>query len=187
MTRLLALLYALLAYGVFFLVFLWFVAFVGDIRGVAGIVDIPATVDYNPRIGDGMGPAIVVNLALIAIFGLHHTIAARMGVKEKLTKAVPKSVERSTYVLVASLLLAVLMHWWHPMEGSLWNLEGSVLGRLTRAPTCDAPSRDTGGREACCPLGPVWVVFRCRGAAISGQTFDRRACFSQHWPLSSSV
>ncbi|WP_265587306.1 methyltransferase family protein [Sphingomicrobium arenosum] len=125
MGRMLALLYALAAYGVFFIVFLWFVAFVGDIREVMGFA-IPTTVDAA-RFSAVPAMAAIVDIGLVALFGIHHSVAARLGFKEKLTRSVPKSVERSTYVLLASLLLAALMWWWHPIPASLWDLTGSAL------------------------------------------------------------
>ncbi|MCM8557926.1 methyltransferase family protein [Sphingomicrobium sediminis] len=125
MARTLALLYALVAYSVFFATFLWFVAFVGDIREVMGLA-VPATVDMAPNSAAPMMAAII-NIGLVALFGVHHSVAARIGFKDKLTQSLPKSVERSTYVLVASILLAVLMHFWHPIEGSVWDLTGTAL------------------------------------------------------------
>ncbi|WP_265569705.1 methanethiol S-methyltransferase [Sphingomicrobium nitratireducens] len=122
MTRALALIYALAAYLAFFLVFLWFVAFVGDIREVAGISP-PTTVDLAPS-SASMGMAILINVALVAVFGIHHSVAARMGFKDKLTRTVPKSVERSTYVLVASLILAAVMYFWHPIDITVWSIGG---------------------------------------------------------------
>ena len=123
MGRMLAMLYALIAYGVFFATFLWFVFFVGDIREVMGLT-VPTTVDAA-RFAAPMGVAILVDVGLVFLFGAHHSAAARIGFKDKLTKSVPKSVERATYVLVASLLLAALMWFWHPIDIPVWSVGGT--------------------------------------------------------------
>lgn len=128
MTRLLAMLYALVAYGAFFLVFLWFVAFVGNLPPVMGIAA-PTTVDAA-NTASSTGTAIFANLILIAIFGAHHSIAARIGFKDSLTRTLPKSVERSTYVLVASLILAALMYYWQSIPTVIWDVSGSMLGTV---------------------------------------------------------
>ena len=131
MGKALALVYALCAYLVFFLTFLWFVAFVGDIRAVYGIA-VPTTVDAA-RMSAPAATAILIDLGLVALFGLHHSVAARIGFKEKLTRSVPKSVERATYVLVASILLAVLMWFWHPIDAPVWIINGVFDGLLNTA------------------------------------------------------
>lgn len=127
MSKALALMYALFAYLVFFLTFLWFVAFVGDIRSAFGIA-VPTTVDAA-RLSAAPGLSIIINLGLVALFGVHHSVAARIGFKAKLTRTLPKSVERSTYVLVASVLLAGLMWFWHPVDHPVWVING-VFGPL---------------------------------------------------------
>lgn len=132
MGKALAMVYALLAYLFFFVTFLWFVAFVGDLRMEVLGFSAPTTVDAA-RMSAPMGTAILVDLALIALFGLHHTVAARIGFKDKLTRTVPKSVERSTYVLVASALLCILMWFWHPIDRPVWVINGIFDGMLNTA------------------------------------------------------
>ena len=123
MTRMFAMLYALVAYSVFFAVFLWFVAFVGNIGPVMGF-SFPTTIDNAPNEAAPM-MAILINLGLVALFGIHHSAAARIPFKAKFAEMLPKSVERSTYVLVASILLAVLMHFWHPITSTVWDVRGT--------------------------------------------------------------
>ncbi len=125
MSRAIALSYALVAYFAFFIVFLWFVAFVGDIRAIGDLVSVPTTVDAA-RLSASAGTAAIIDVGLVALFGLHHSIAARTGFKDSLTKSVPRSVERSTYVLVASLLLAALMWFWHPIDQVIWSVGGAL-------------------------------------------------------------
>lgn len=124
MARSLAMLFSLVAYLAFFVTFLWFIAFVGDIRGVAGISP-PTTVD-SANGTSAPAVAAIANLALIALFGIHHSVAARSGFKDRLKAVVPRSVERSIYVLVATALLAALMWFWQPIPITLWDLRGGV-------------------------------------------------------------
>jgi len=66
--------------------------------------------------------AVGTNLVLIALFGLSHTVMARQGFKAFLTKFIPPAAERSTYVLVSALSIAVLVAFWRPISGSLWEV-----------------------------------------------------------------
>ena len=68
----------------------------------------------------------LVNLALIALFGLQHSIMARPAFKARWTRLVPTSVERSTYVLAASIALALLLRFWHTLPGELWDVRGTT-------------------------------------------------------------
>ena len=114
MQRSLTMLFALIAYAIFFATFLYLIAFVGSLAVV------PRTVDNGP-----MGPpstAFVVDLGLIALFGLQHSIMARQGFKAWWTRVVPVPAERSVYVLMASAALIILFAFWHPIEGTLWSV-----------------------------------------------------------------
>ncbi len=87
MSRTFYLLFAALAYAIFFATFLYLIGFVGNLPGF------PSTVDGE---AGELLPAIIVNAALIAIFGLQHSIMARQGFKKAWTKIVPAPIERST-------------------------------------------------------------------------------------------
>ena len=68
------------------------------------------------------------NLALLSVFALQHSIMARPAFKRVWTKIVPKSVERTTYVLLSSLALVLICVYWQPMQGIVWDVSGSGLG-----------------------------------------------------------
>ena len=67
-----------------------------------------------------------VDLGLIALFGVQHSVMARQGFKRAWTRIVPKQAERSVYVLAASLALMALFAFWHPIDGALWRTEGAL-------------------------------------------------------------
>lgn len=114
MVRGLYLLFALVAYAIFFATFLYLIGFVGNLPGL------PRTVDRGPE--SGVAAAIAVNAGLIALFGLQHSVMARQGFKAAWTRIVPKPIERSIYVLLASLVLILLFWLWRPMPAELWRV-----------------------------------------------------------------
>src|SRR3982750_35347 len=101
MSRAATLIFAIVAYAIFFATFLYLVAFVGDLALV------PQTVDRGPSAPVAI--AGIVDLALIALFGVQHSVMARQGFKKWWTRVVPRTAERSVYVLLASAALIVLM------------------------------------------------------------------------------
>jgi protein-S-isoprenylcysteine O-methyltransferase Ste14 len=113
MTRFFMTLYAVLAYAFFLAVFLLLVGFVGDLP-------VPITMD-----GAKSGPpgeAIACDLLLIFLFGLQHSVMARPAFKRWWTRRVPEPIERSTYVLAATLMLGLLMWQWRPIaEPVIWS------------------------------------------------------------------
>lgn len=125
MSRTASLLYALIAYAIFFATFLYLVAFVGDFGFV------PKTVDRGPDAP--LAVALVTNLALIALFGLQHSIMARQGFKRAWTRIVPPQAERSTYVFFASLALIALFLFWRPIGGEVWNFTNPALAMILTA------------------------------------------------------
>jgi protein-S-isoprenylcysteine O-methyltransferase Ste14 len=106
-------------YFVFFATFLYLIAFVG------GFPQIPYSVDRGGAVGP-LPLAIFVDLALIALFGLQHSVMARQGFKAGWTRIVPAPVERSTYVLLASACLIVMFVFWRPIPAIIWSVENSV-------------------------------------------------------------
>ena len=119
MSRAVILLISGLCYAIFLATFLYLIAFVGDVPWV------PRTVDRGPE--TAFGAAIGVNLALVLLFGLQHSVMARPGFKRVWTRVVPPPIERSVYVLVASLVLILLFAAWRPISGTIWDVTGTAL------------------------------------------------------------
>jgi methanethiol S-methyltransferase len=119
MARILYLLFGVAAYLLFFATFLYLIAFVGNLPWV------PVTVDRGGADGS-LGLALVVDLALIALFGLQHSVMARPGFKRTWTRIVPKPVERSVYVVAASLALILLFLLWRPIQGNVWSVDNEI-------------------------------------------------------------
>lgn len=119
MARAARLLFSVASYFLFFLVFLYLVGFVGDLL-------VPKSID-GPASGAGAGLAIAVNLLLIALFGVQHSVMARPGFKTTLNRAWHPAVERSLYVLITSLVLIILMAFWQPLPALVWSADASWL------------------------------------------------------------
>jgi protein-S-isoprenylcysteine O-methyltransferase Ste14 len=113
MARFIAFLYGLAAYLVFFFSFLYAIGF------VEGLL-VPKTIDTGTVVP--MTEALIVNLLLMSLFAVQHSVMARRQFKEWWTQYVPKSVERSTYVLFASLVLVLLFWQWRPMPDVMWQV-----------------------------------------------------------------
>jgi protein-S-isoprenylcysteine O-methyltransferase Ste14 len=109
-----AFLYGLAAYFTFFATILYAIGF------VSGLV-VPKAIDTGPD--SSATEALVVNLLLMALFAVQHSVMARKQFKQWWTQYVPKSVERSTYVLLASLTLVLLFWQWRPMPAIVWRID----------------------------------------------------------------
>lgn len=116
--KFIAFLYGIAAYLVFFVTILYAIGF------VMGIV-VPKTIDT----GTATPPfeAVIINLLLIALFAIQHSVMARQGFKTWWTQFVPKPVERSTYVLLASLSLLLLFWQWRPLPAVVWEVQNPDL------------------------------------------------------------
>ena len=115
----LMLLYGVANYVVFFTTFLFLVGFVGDLPLL------PKTIDSG--LPGPWGQAIVVDLLLIALFGVQHSVMARPAFKRWWTGVVPEPMERSTYVLAATLMLALILWQWRSIASPIiWNVESAV-------------------------------------------------------------
>jgi protein-S-isoprenylcysteine O-methyltransferase Ste14 len=118
MARAFYLLFGVVAYAVFFATFLYLIAFVGNCPAI------PYAVDRGPEAA--LPVAIAIDLALIALFGVQHSVMARSPFKAKWTRIVPAPVERSMYVLLASLCLIALFVFWRPIPGVVWSVSNPI-------------------------------------------------------------
>ena len=107
MSRVITLLFSIVCYAIFFATFLYLIAFVGDLA-------VPKTVDSPTK--------AIIDVALIALFGLQHSVMARPGFKRAWTRVVPDAAERSVYVLFASLALIILFTFWQPFGRAVWEV-----------------------------------------------------------------
>ena len=120
MCRVLFFVYGLTAYGAFFATILYMIGFVGDFAVPKGI---------NDGATGSVAAAILINVGLVLAFAVQHTIMARPAFKRWWTAhCVPKPVERSTFVLAASLVLAATFWFWRPLPATLWHID-SALGQ----------------------------------------------------------
>jgi methanethiol S-methyltransferase len=112
-------------YAVFFACFLYAIAWIGDFS-VA-----PKTIDSGEP--GPLGLALVVNLGLLSLFAVQHSVMARPAFKRAWTKIVPEPAERPTYVLASTLVLAALFAFWRPIGGAVWTVTDPVGAAALRA------------------------------------------------------
>ena len=118
MARITAFAYGVICYVIFFVTFLYLIGFIGNIA-------VPRGIDSPPLVP--LAQALLVNLGLILLFALQHSVMARPTFKRWWNRFVPKSVERSTYVLLSSVALAALMYFWQPVGGTVWHVDNTIL------------------------------------------------------------
>ncbi len=120
MARIAVLAYAVLCYAVFFSTFLYTIGFLANLP-------VPRMIDSPPT--SGVFGAVSINLGLLTLFAVQHSVMARPGFKRRWTRIVPRPAERATYVLASSLAMGLLFWGWQPIGGSLYSIS-SEYGRL---------------------------------------------------------
>ena len=116
--RLLAFAYGSLAYVLFLGTYLYAIGFIGNFA-------VPTRLDSSAQ--GPFGQALLINLLLLGLFAVQHSVMARPGFKAVWTRIVPKPVERSTYVLFSDVALILMFALWQPMGVVIWNAENPAL------------------------------------------------------------
>jgi protein-S-isoprenylcysteine O-methyltransferase Ste14 len=116
--------YGISVYVMFLLAFLYLIGFVADADFMVGSVHVVGKTLDRGGLGDGTltVTAVVIDVALLALFAVQHSIMARAGFKRWLTRIVPTSAERSTYVLASNVCLIALLAAWYPITHDVWQV-----------------------------------------------------------------
>lgn len=113
----LALIYSIICFLLFNFIFLYFIGFIGNLV-------IPYSIDAGESAA--LMQAIVINLILISLFGIQHSIMARQRFKQWWIILIPEPLERSTYVLCSCLVMILLCWYWQPLPQVIWQVDNTV-------------------------------------------------------------
>jgi protein-S-isoprenylcysteine O-methyltransferase Ste14 len=119
--RITSFLYGAACYAIFLVTFLYAIGFIGNLVDAKSIDSKPVS---------SFGNALLVDLLLLGVFAVQHSLMARQWFKRGLTRVISPQIERSTYVLFSSLALLLLFWKWQPMGGTIWNI-GNLAGRVS--------------------------------------------------------
>jgi methanethiol S-methyltransferase len=117
MSRFLVFLYGVIAYAAFFATYLYAVGFLGNVL-------VPKGLDSTPTAA--FATALLINLGLLSLFAVQHSVMARPWFKRILLRVIPQPAERSTYVLASSLALMLLFWKWSPLGGVIWDVQNPI-------------------------------------------------------------
>ncbi|MFH0710195.1 MAG: hypothetical protein V2A75_08315 [Pseudomonadota bacterium] len=125
MSRSIIFIYGIFAYTLALIAQMWFIFYIGEWKFM------PTTINsYHPV---PLVTALSINLALVLLFSLQHSLMARSLFKKYLTKVIPIAAERSTYVLFSGVALGLICLYWQPLEGGLWHVDNEVGRTLLTA------------------------------------------------------
>lgn len=110
--------YGIFSYIVGLVAQVWFIFYIGEWEFMATTI--------NAQYPVPLTTALIINLALVLIFGLQHSVMARSSFKKYVTKIIPQPAERSTYVLFSGLALGLICLYWQPLEGFFWQVDNET-------------------------------------------------------------
>ena len=122
MRRTLMFAYGIVSYLVFLVSFCYAVGFLGNFL-------VPKSIDSGV-FSSSLWPALLIDAILLGLFAVQHSIMARPAFKKVWTRIVPKPVERSTFVLLSSLILLLIFWQWQPVNSVIWNVQNSVAAGI---------------------------------------------------------
>jgi protein-S-isoprenylcysteine O-methyltransferase Ste14 len=133
-TRVLGFVYGTVCYLIFLATFLYAIAFVGggNLYGAGKSLVVPRSIDLTPAgPGEGLAQRLIIDALLLSLFAVQHSVMARVWFKRRWTQVVAPLLERSTYVLMASLILLLMFWQWRPIgtERVAWDVQNAT-GRL---------------------------------------------------------